>query len=222
VPAPPLVTSQVSERDRKSQLREVLWALGAGALAVAALYPALLAGAAAHYVGVPHVPYLALGAGAWVAFAAAGAVGLAVPFGLPLTRANMRRAIIVVAAGAVAAAVAEAGVASWAYLKFGRVEPELLGVSLLLPLPIALLSAATAAWLLTRAPARRLAAGGVAVSGAIFGVMALLDTRGLADGLEEWSWPLAVSYAAAGAFVASVVVVVAAERRRVARAGGSG
>lgn len=178
-----------------------LWALIAVPLIVLAAFPALLVGAIAHYAaGVEHPLYISMSAGAWVLFAAAATLALARVMGLPLAQGGYRPAAVVTASGAGAAALAYWGLVTWSNLKWGYFEPDVIGLTQLIPLPLAFLTASAAAFAVVRGRGRPIALFGIGASLALLAVMAALDTRGLADGVSEWSWPLGVTYAAILAF----------------------
>ena len=192
----------------------LVWALVSVPLTLMVLGVAVVAAAAVDSVlDVAHAPYISLAVGLWPPLAAAVALLVARLVGLAVVRPRLPPAALLAVAGGVATALAQFGIMAWTEARYGYFDPDFVGSAAALPLPMTVLTASAAAWLVTVRPARTIAAGGSAVSLTILGWLAASSLEGAFDGLSEESWLLGVTYAAGSSFVGVVLLTLWNYRR---------
>lgn len=196
-------------------IRTLAWVIASAVLGALALAPAAVLGSwIAGLVDSVHIVRLGGAAGIWAFLATWLTVGLARAFSVGSAPFEPRVIAGVAIAGGIAAAVAEAGLVAWSIGKMGRWDAEYVGLSWLMPLFIAVTSSALAGAIVTAGSARTLALGGLGVG--LFGIAldALLNLRGLSDGISESGPLLGISIGASASFGLLATALALRVRRR--------
>jgi hypothetical protein len=194
-----------------SGLRILGWAVASGGLALLAfLLAATAATALSDWLGGGNPLRVALAIGLWTLGAATLPLLLArALLGDGYAGGQARPIFALVIAGALAAALAEAALVVSAGIRYGpNFEADYVGLSLLMPPAITVLTACTAAALATRGSARMVCLWGAAAALVGLALLALDSLPGVRDGISESGWSAGLAFALAAAFAVFVIYVL--------------
>lgn len=186
-----------------SDVRTLAWAALSGALGVLAFLPAAVAGTWLSDVAAGGDPLrLGLSATIWTLLSAGLTIGLAKVVLLESRVARPPTLALAVLAGAAVAGLSTGALIIWTVDRYGYMETDHMGWSILLPVVLAVLTSSVAASLVTLGLARALALGSGIAGLAGLAFLVVDSAPGALDGISTSGPLLGLAFGAAAAYAA--------------------